>query len=73
MNSSNEILLSIPKGAALKSTLEYLDKFVIDLILYLCYGIAILCGFKFIIYIVNGFTTKSYMGPTTLDDTSLFR
>jgi hypothetical protein len=50
-----------------------IDEMIKDILLYLCYGIAILSGFKFIIYIVNGFASKSYMGAKSLDDTSLFR
>jgi hypothetical protein len=56
----------------IKTTLDFLDKFIIDIILYLSYGIAVLCGFKFIIYILNGFTSESYMGATSLANPPLF-
>lgn len=44
------------------SLLNNLDKLLIDIILYLAYGIALVSGFKFTINIINGFTTESYMG-----------
>jgi hypothetical protein len=50
-----------------------LDELIEDIMIYICYGIALLCGFKFIIYIVNGFTSKSYMGTSTLDDSTFRR
>jgi hypothetical protein len=55
---------------SLKTTLELLDKFIVDIILYLVYGTAILSGLKFIIHILNGFASKSYMGASTLDNPS---
>lgn len=72
----HEINIELPpfvKSHSLTDILFSLDKLITDIILYICYGIAILCGFKFIIYIVNGFATKSYMGAKSLDDTPLFR
>ena len=62
-----------PKARVWKDVFSSLDKLIEDIIIYISYIIAVLCGFKFIIYIVNGFTTKSYMGPSTMDDSSLFR
>lgn len=46
----------------LNNILNNLDKLLIDIILYLAYGIAIVSGFKFTVNIINGFTTDSYMG-----------
>jgi len=67
----NSFTIQLPtQDKSLKTTFEFLDKFIIDIILYLAYGIAILCGFKFVIYILNGFATKSYMGASALDDSS---
>jgi hypothetical protein len=76
MNFPAGIDIELPpsvKPRMFKDTLVFLDEFIKDIILYLSYGIAILCGFKFIIYIVNGFTTKSYMGPQSMDDSSFIR
>jgi hypothetical protein len=76
MNFPAGIDIELPplaKARFWKDTFIFLDECIKDIILYLCYGIAILCGFKFIIYIVNGFTTKSYMGPQSLDDSSFIR
>jgi hypothetical protein len=74
MNSINDIQLpSLPKGLALKNTFEFIDELIRDIILYFAYGIALLCGFKFIIYILNGFTTKSHLGPSAMDDSSFLR
>jgi hypothetical protein len=76
MNFPAGIDIELPplaKTRVWKDTFNFLDEFIKDIILYLCYGIAILCGFKFIIYIVNGFTTKSYLGPQSLDDSSFIR
>jgi hypothetical protein len=74
MNSINDIQLpSLPKGFALRSTFEFIDELVTDIILYFAYGIALLCGFKFVIYILNGFTTKSHMGSASMDDSSFIR
>jgi hypothetical protein len=72
MNSINDI--QFPKtSASLSDTLDLLDKMVSNIILYVAYVIAILCGFKFVIYILNGFTSKSYMGPSSLDDSPFRR
>ncbi len=74
MNSINDIEFpSLPKGLALRSTFEFIDELVTNIILYFSYGIALLCAFKFTIYILNGFTSKSYMGPPSVDDTPFFR
>lgn len=71
MDSFNDIQLPIlPKGIAMHNTFIFLDKLLADIILYIAYTIAVLCGFKFIIYILNGFTTKSYMGASAVDDSS---
>jgi hypothetical protein len=63
----------MPREEPFKATLELFNKLLTDIVLYLSYGIAILCGLKFIIYIVNGFASKSYMGPTALDNSSFGR
>lgn len=76
MNFPPGIDIELPPLAKLriwKDTLTFIDEFIKDIILYLSYGIAILCGFKFIIYIINGFTTKSNMGPQYMDDSSFIR
>ena len=72
MNSTiNDIQLpSLPNGFALKSTFQFIDELIRDIILYFAYASAVLCGFKFIIYILNGFAAKSYMGPSTMGDSS---
>jgi hypothetical protein len=74
MNNPNfDIELSpIAKQRIWSDILCSLDKLIDGLTLYICYGIAILCGFKFIIYILNGFTSKSYMGATSLANPPLF-
>jgi hypothetical protein len=76
MNLPPGIDIELPplaKARIWKDTLSALDEMINDFIIYICYGIALLCGFKFIIYIVNGFTTKPHMGPSTLDDSSFIR
>jgi|688.fasta_scaffold1148273_2 hypothetical protein len=77
MNLPPGIDIELPplaKARIWKDTLDFISQFIDDIILYVCYyAIAILCGFKFIIYIVNGFTTKPHMGPSTLDDSSFIR
>lgn len=58
------IQLPIATGAqSLHEILLNLDKLLIDIILYLAYGIAAVSIFKFAINIVNGFTSKPYLGP----------
>jgi membrane protein insertase Oxa1/YidC/SpoIIIJ len=44
-----------------------------DFILYLSYGIAILCALKFLTFIINGITSNTTMGSRTMDDSSFFR
>jgi hypothetical protein len=63
----------IAKAKIYIDILKGLDQMINDFLIYICYAIAILCGFKFIIYILNGFATKSYMGPTTVDNSSFGR
>lgn len=46
----------------LHELLANLDKLLVDIILYLAYGIAGVSVFKFAINIINGFTSKPYMG-----------
>ena len=71
MNSFNDIQFPTQTTTtSLKTTLDLLDKFITDVILYFAYGIAILSAFKFIIYLINGFTTKSYMGSSTMDNSA---
>lgn len=73
MNIPPQIDIELPplaKKRIFTDILKTLDELIEDIIIYICYGIAILCGFKFILYIVNGFTTKSSMGAQSLDDTS---
>jgi len=72
MNSINDIQLPVTR-ASLQSTFDFLDKLLADIILYIAYVIAVLSGFKFIIYILNGFSTKSFMGTSALDDSSFRR
>ena len=72
MNNINDI--QFPKtSASLSDTLDLLDKMISNIILYIAYVIAILCGFKFVIYLLNGFTSKPYMGPASLDDSPFRR
>ena len=68
----NTIVFSdlLPKEHSIRIILEHLDKLITDIILYVAYGIAILSGLKFIIFILNGFTPKSYMGPSSLDNSA---
>ena len=76
MNIPPQIDIELPPIAKTRvwtDILTSLNEMITDIILYICYGIALLCGFKFIIYIVNGFATKSYMGPTTMGNSSSFR
>jgi hypothetical protein len=47
----------------LHGLLTNLDKLLVDIILYLAYGIAAVSAFKIAINIINGFTSKPYMGP----------
>jgi hypothetical protein len=76
MLDMNSIDIQIPTrhsrfgDIVLENTFELLDKLITDIILWLAYGIALLCGFKFIIYLLNGITSKSHMGSTSMDDTS---
>jgi hypothetical protein len=68
---NNDIVLPVlNKSHIWKDIFSSLDKLIEDTIIYISYIIAVLCGFKFIIYIVNGFTTKSYMGSQSMDDTT---
>jgi hypothetical protein len=71
MNALNDI--QFPKTSSLSDTFDLLDKLVTDIILYIIYGVAVLCGFKFVLYLLNGFTSKSYMGPASLDDSPFRR
>ena len=64
-------LPSLSKSFTIHDTLNNLDKFITDIILYLAYGIAILCAFKLSIFILNGRATKSYMGTSSLDNSPL--
>ncbi len=74
MDLSHDIILpDVTKGRDLKNVFESFDKLIENIILYLAYAIAVLCGLKFVISFINGFTTKSYMGSTALDDSSFFR
>jgi hypothetical protein len=50
-----------------------LQQMVTDGILYLAYGIAILCTFKFVLYLVNGVTSDAHMGARSMDDITFFR
>jgi hypothetical protein len=72
MDSKGITLPQLPSTYNLTTTFDFLDKLTVDIILYCCYAIAVLCGFKFIIYILNGFTSKSYMGTTSLANPPLF-
>jgi hypothetical protein len=63
----------MPREEPFRATLELFNQLLTDIVLYLSYGIAILCGLKFIIYILNGFASKSYMGSTAMDNSSFGR
>jgi hypothetical protein len=70
----NDIYLpAISKLHSLESTFDNLDNLIKNCIIYLCYLIAILCGLKFIVYSLNGFASKQYMGSSSLDDPSFRR
>jgi hypothetical protein len=57
------IQLPVTTGAqGLHEILLNLDKLLIDIILYLAYGIAAISIFKFAVNIVNGFASKPYLG-----------
>jgi hypothetical protein len=76
MNFSTQLdieLPSPPKSHILKDICISLNTLIEDIIIYIAYIIAVICGFKFIIYIVNGFATKSYMGSQSMDDSSFIR
>jgi hypothetical protein len=75
MNTSSfDIQLPQPtKGKMWTDILGSLDEMIEGILLYLCYGIALLCGFKFIIYILNGFASKSYMGTSIMDNSPFSR
>ena len=63
----------IAKAKLWVDAFESFDQMISDILIYVCYVIAVLCGIKFIIYILNGFATKSYMGTSSMGDTSLSR
>jgi len=72
--------VSIGSVATLSSTIrsihdsiDMLQQLVTDGVLYLAYGIAILCGFKFILYLINGITSNTRMGARSVDDSPFFR
>lgn len=46
----------------LRGLLNNLDKLLVDIILYLAYGIAAVSAFKFTINIINGITSNPYLG-----------
>jgi hypothetical protein len=74
MDFSKDIQLpNISSNYNLKDTFDFLDKLIADIILWCAYGIAVLCGFKFFIYILNGFTPKPYMGAAALANPSFSR
>jgi hypothetical protein len=74
MDFSKDIQLpSISSNYNLTTTFDFLDKFIADIILWLAYGIAVLCVFKFFIYILNGFASKPYMGAEALANPSFGR
>ena len=66
--------IEFPKKSfeSIKDMTELFSKMLTDGILLLANGIAILSILKFIVEIINGFTTKSYMGTSSMDDTSFF-
>ncbi len=71
--SKNDIILpSLPNNFNLKTSLDALNTLIEDLILYLAYGIALLCSFKFVVYIINGFTSNPHMGSKSMDDSAFF-
>ena len=70
---SIEIQFPVKSTNDLSSTMELLKQFFTDGILLLANGIAILSILKFIVGLINGFATKSYMGSSAMDDTSFVR
>jgi len=58
---------------SLGDSLDMLQRLTTDGILYLAYGIAILCAFKIILYMINGVTSNTRMGARVMDDFTFFR
>lgn len=58
---------------SLRDSLNMLQRLLTDGVLYLAYGIAILCAFKFVLYMVNGVTSDTSMGARIMDDFTFFR
>jgi hypothetical protein len=52
---------------------EMSSLFISNILIYLCYFIAILCGLKFMIYMLNGISSNTHMGSRSLDDSTFFR
>jgi len=58
---------------SLGDSLEMLQRLTTDGILYLAYGIAILCSFKIILHMINGVTSNARMGSRVMDDITFYR
>jgi len=54
-------------------SLHMLQRLTTDCILYLAYGIAILCSFKIILHMINGVTSNAHMGARVMDDITFYR
>jgi hypothetical protein len=54
------------------SSFGLLEQMLLDGILYLSYGIAILSVLKIIVHQLNGFLTESDMGASALEDSTFF-
>lgn len=67
------VLPPAAKARVFTDILDSLSELFTDLMIYLCYGIALLCGLKFIIYILNGIAAKSHLGTQSLDYPSFLR
>ena len=64
---------SASTAQSIRDSITMLQQLVTDGVLYLAYGIAILCAFKFVLYMVNGVTSDKHMGARIMDDSSFFR
>lgn len=65
---------TLPSQAnSLRDSLDMLQRLLTDGVLYLAYGIAILCACKFVLSMINGVTSDARMGARTMDDFTFFR
>jgi hypothetical protein len=66
--------IELPSHSSLSSfssTLTLFHALLNDIILYLASAIAIVSVLKFVVYVINGFTEKSYMGARLVGHSSL--